>query len=141
MPISPKHVEIMDLSAGGIQLGLSPSAPVYSLLSPKEVLLVRGTFDLRDKSSQHLAMMGTVVRMIPPENHVWASLGIRFRRWGALSDGRFVWRNLNVQEGVAPLGKWVFQLILARHRLEREGREPGSSGPGEDKGQDDHDEQ
>lgn len=133
-----EHTELLDLSAGGAQIGLAPSAPVYPLISTREMLLTRGTFELKDKPPQHLAMVGTVVRVNRSDDLPWAQLGVSFRRWGAMAGGRFVWRNLGEQEGISPLGAWVFQLILNRRRMEREdkdGPESPCSGPEKDHGQ------
>lgn len=122
VPVPLEHAELLDLSAGGAQIGLARSAPVYSLVSSREMLLTRGIFELKDKPPQHLAMMGTVVRVHKPEERPWVQLGVCFRRWGSQTGDRFVWRNLGEQEGVSPLGAWVFQQILNRRRLEREAR-------------------
>lgn len=138
IPIDHSHTELMDLSAGGIQLVVAPDAAVYPLLSPREVLLAKGTFELRDKNVQQLAMVGSVVRMYKSEDAAWASLGISFKRWGSVVDGRFVWRTLGEQEGVSPLASWVFQRILNRRRLDVERRE-GHSGREKSQGEKDHD--
>lgn len=138
VPIAYQHAELLDLSAGGLQLVVAPDASVYPYLSPREVLLAKGTFALRDKGPQHLALVGSVVRMNKDKDATWANLGISFKRWGSAVDGRFVWRRLGEQEGVSPLASWVFQLILNRRRLDLERRE-GRSGREKEQGERDHD--
>lgn len=139
VPISLEHTELLDVSAGGLQLVVAPEASVYPYLSPREVLLAKGTFELRDKNPQQLAMVGAVVRMDKGEDRPLASLGVSFKRWATLVDGRFVWRHLAEQEGISPLAAWVFQLILNRRRLEREGRDEARSGREKGESQRDHD--
>lgn len=139
VPVPLEHTELLDLSAGGAQIGLAPTAPVYPLISPREMLLTRGTFELKDKPPQHLAMVGTVVRVHRSDDLPWAQLGVSFRRWGAMMGDRFVWRNLGDQEGISPLGAWVFQLILNRRKMERDDKDgPGAPRSGLEKDQSQH---
>ncbi len=137
VPISLQHVELLDISAGGLQLLVARGSPVYPHLAPREVLLVRGTFELRGRSPQQLIMVGSVVRMSKSEDASRAGLAISFKRWGKMVGGHFVWRDLGRQEGINPLADWVFQLIFNRRRLARE-REEDCSSRKKYQGQDDH---
>lgn len=138
MPISLQHAELIDVSAGGLQLLVARDSPVYPHLAPREVLLVRGTFELRGNSPQQLIMVGSIVRMTKNEDTTWASLAISFKHWGNMVDGHFVWRHLGEQEGINPLAAWVLQLILNRRRLPHERKEDGSVRK-KNQDQDDHD--
>lgn len=118
-PVSFEEAHLLDMSAGGLKLQLKANSVFYDSLSPRTIVLARGTFDLEETGSQQLNMIGSVVRILTTdENKKLASLGIAFKRWGYPEEGHLIWRQLSPEHGVNPLGAWVVQVLLDRRRKE-----------------------
>ncbi|MCH5276566.1 MAG: hypothetical protein J1E80_01900 [Desulfovibrionaceae bacterium] len=131
-PVSFEEAHLLDMSAGGLKLQLKASSVFYDSLSPRSLVLARGTFDLEEAGPQQLNMIGSVVRVITmDENKKLASLGVAFKRWAHPEDGHLVWRQLSPEHGVNPLGTWVVQVLLDRRRNELKQAKTHPGAPGE----------
>jgi hypothetical protein len=120
LPIPHEEVEIMDISAGGMHLGIASASSTLESLARRELLLLNGEFDVKGKNLPPLAIVGSIIRLLREDNHAWARLGVQFRRWAMVRKGELNWLPLGEQDGIAPLGSWVFQNILSRYNSERE---------------------
>jgi hypothetical protein len=120
MPVPDEEVDVLDISAGGMHIGIAVTSSVLDSLARRELLLVNGEFDVKGKNLPPLAMVGPIVRLMREEKHAWARLGLQFRRWAMVRKGELNWLPLGEQDGIAPLGAWVFQVILSRYKSERE---------------------
>ena len=118
--IPDEEVDVLDVSAGGMHIGVAANSSALSFLARRELLLINGEFDIKGKILPPLAMVGPIVRLLREESHAWARLGVQFRRWAMVRRGELNWLPLGEQDGIAPLGSWVFQGILSRYKSERE---------------------
>jgi hypothetical protein len=118
LPVPAEEVDVLDISAGGMHLGVAVTSPTLEFLARQELLLLNGEFDVKGKNLPPLAMVGPIVRLMRED--AWARLGVQFRRWAMVRKGDLNWLPLGEQDGIAPLGSWVFQVILSRYKSERE---------------------
>lgn len=118
-PFALEHVDVFDISAGGVMLSVDPVSPLHPMLSMREMMLVGGDFGTKG-ACQQLLLAGSVVRVKPNEQLLPTVVGLRFKRWALRRDGKFHWMHLAAEDGVAPLGAWVFHVILSRGRRNQE---------------------
>ena len=115
MPFADNQIDVLDISAGGMHLAVGIASPLLPQLARQELLLVNGEFEIKGRDNPPLAMVGPIVRLLREED-TRARLGMQFRRWAKVRKGDLRWLTLGEQEGIAPLGSWVFQNILTRYK-------------------------
>ncbi len=115
-PLPLEELELRDISAGGVQVSLASKSPLLPDLLHSEIMLTDGDFAIRGKSAPALNITGAIVRKSGEPAEPKTVLGIRFQSWAQTRGEALVWRSLRAEEGIPPLGAWVFQVILERSR-------------------------
>lgn len=113
LPFEAEHVDMYDISAGGAMLAIDHASPLHAMITMREMILLGGDFGTKGVSHQ-LLLAGSVVRIKPDERKRPTLVGLRFKRWALRRDGKFHWMHLAPEDGVPPLGAWVFHIILSR---------------------------
>lgn len=121
LPVLDEHFDIIDISAGGMHVGMTSASPILPFLSKNELILSTGEFEVKGKPVSTLSMVGMIIRIERDERLPWTRIGVNFRRWAVVRQGTLNWLPLTQQEGISPLGSWVFQTMLTRYKIEREG--------------------
>jgi c-di-GMP-binding flagellar brake protein YcgR len=120
-PMNPDHVEIYDISAGGMQIGISKESPIHPLLSRQSTFLISGTFFVKGKEASPLVMASNTVRLQHDSDLPFTVLGVSYQQWAKVSNEGLQWVNMTTQDGIAPLASWVFQAIMDRFKVDRSG--------------------
>lgn len=116
-PLNGEDFDLVDLSAGGLQLDVRDTCQAYSQLSSKELLLISGNFALPGKPPLPLSMVARIVRVKVLEEQKTKSLGVRFQRWRNTRIDRNAWHKIDEEVGVPALCPWVFHILRENTRL------------------------
>lgn len=103
------QVRVKDVSAGGIQLLLASSNPLWDNLEKGHMFLVETTLtESAYKSPITIVMAGSVTRILPTSRVGICGAGIKFQRWAqVIGNKKTEWIPLRNLEGIPPLTAWI----------------------------------
>ena len=121
--------KVRDLSASGAGLNISRAFANLEEISFGKARMFVLMLDLWDPLQQSPLKIWTICRVqasIPNKETGDLRLGVQFMAWGQTgyaNPDSIVWRKLETDEGIAPLGDW----IIKRHLEENRGYMPGGN--------------